>query len=126
MILRRYIANCLALAALLSLPVLAVSCGDSGKEIHTAPPTITIRTNPADHQGGSQFIEVVSVGDWSIVSSESWLSVTPSSGSSSSNTIVLAWTENTGEEDRSATITVTNQGGSASVKFTQNKIPAKP
>jgi endonuclease G len=126
LILRRYIANCLALAALLSLPVLAVSCGDSGKEIHTAPPTITIRTNPADHQGGSQFIEVVSVGDWSIVSSESWLSVTPSSGSSSSNTIVLAWTENTGEEDRSATITVTNQGGSASVKFTQNKKPVIP
>lgn len=122
----RSILKCLALAAFLSLPVLAVSCGDPGKETHTAPPTITVRTNPAGYESGSQFIEVSSVGNWSMVSSESWLSVSPSSGSSSSNTIVLFWTENTGEEDRSATLTVTNPGGSYSLRFTQNKKPAPP
>lgn len=101
--------------------MLAVSCGDSGKETHTAPPTLSVRTNPAGYNSGSQFIEVNSIGNWSIVSSESWLSVSPASGTSSSNTVVLSWTENTGEEDRSATLTVTNPGGSATVRFTQNK-----
>ena len=106
--------------------MLAVSCGDSGKEAHTAPPTISVKTNPASHEAGSQFIEVSSVGNWSIVSSESWLTVSPSSGSSSSNTIVLSWTENDGEEDRSATLTVTNPGGKATLKFSQSKKAVTP
>ena len=109
------------MAALIALSLMAFSCKEPVKEEPVLPPSITIKTQSVDGEAGSQFISVFASGDWTISSSASWLTVSPSSGSGNNNMVVISYGENT-DAVRTASVTVTSSGGSASASLTQNKI----
>ena len=59
-------------------------------------------------EGSSQTISISANGAWKVSASDSWLSVTPSSGAASDNpvTVTVNCSANTTYEDRSATLTI--------------------
>ncbi len=121
---RRIYAITKSVAALLALSLIAVSCGDSSsstKEEPLVPPTVSIKTQNVSGESGSQFLSVSSTGNWTIVTSAPWLTVSPATGSGNSNTVVLSYAENT-DAVRTATVTISSSGGSATASITQNKL----
>ena len=119
----------LSVAALLALSLIMVSCGgeSGGKEEPLVPPVVSIKTQTVTGDAGSQFMTVSATGNWTISTSASWITVSPSSGSGNSSTVVLSYTENT-EAIRNATVTISGPGGSSSASITQNKqvVPVTP
>ncbi|MBR7004542.1 MAG: DNA/RNA non-specific endonuclease [Bacteroidales bacterium] len=109
------------LTVLLALSAVVYSCKEPVKEEPVLPPSITIKTQSVDGEAGSQFISVFASGNWTISSSASWLTVNPSSGSGNNNMVVISYGENT-DAVRTASVTITSAGGSASASLTQNKI----
>ncbi len=110
-----------AAAALIALLPSVVSCGGGeSKSAYTPTPVLSVKTNPVSHEAGSQYVEVSSSGDWSLTSSASWLTASPSSGTGSKNNVVLSYSSNQEETARTATLTLTNAGGTATVQFVQN------
>ncbi len=118
------------MTALLALSLIMVSCGGTSgtsKEEPLVPPTVSIKTQNVSGEAGSQFLSVSSTGNWTIVTSAPWLTVSPATGSGNSNTVVLSYTENT-NAIRTATVTISSSGGSATASITQNKlvVPVPP
>ena len=115
------------LAVLLVLSAAVHSCKEPVKEEPVLPPSVTIKTQTVDGEAGSQFMTVSATGNWTITTSASWLTVSPSSGTGSNSMVVISYTENT-DAVRNATVTVSGTGGSASATLTQNKlvVPAPP
>ena len=118
------------MTALLALSLIMASCGGTSgtsKEEPLVPPTISIKTQNVSGEAGSQFLSVSSTGNWTIVTSAPWLTVSPATGSGNSNTVVLSYTENT-DAVRTATVTISSSGGSATASITQNKlvVPVPP
>ena len=118
------------MTALLALSLIMASCGGTSgtsKEEPLVPPTISIKTQNVSGEAGSQFLSVSSTGNWTIVTSAPWLTVSPATGSGNSNTVVLSYTENT-DAVRTATVTISSPGGSATASITQNKlvVPVPP
>lgn len=81
-----------------------------------------------DPEGGSQTIQVTSNSGWNVSGSQSWLTVSPSSGNaptsgSEAKTVTLSVGENTTKDARSCTLTFTTSDNksSASVTVTQKK-----
>ena len=109
------------LAALLALSVAVFSCKEQEKVEPLVPPTIAIKTQSVEGEAGSQFITIYAVGDWTISTSASWLTVSPASGTGANNMVVISYGENT-DAVRTATVTITSSGGSASANLTQNKL----
>ena len=109
------------LAALLALSVAVFSCKEPEKVEPLVPPTIAIKTQSVEGEAGSQFISIYAVGDWTISTSASWLTVSPANGTGANNMVVISYGENT-DAVRTATVTVTSSGGSASANLTQNKL----
>lgn len=119
-----------SVTALLALSLIMASCGGTSgtsKEEPLVPPTISIKTQNVPGEAGSQFLSVSSTGNWTIVTSAPWLTVSPATGSGNSNTVVLSYTENT-DAVRTATVTISSSGGSATASITQNKlvVPVPP
>ena len=88
------------------------------------PPEVTI---PAE--GGEATVSFSSPLVWQASSSESWLRITPLTGEAGDITITLSADENTSEEQRSATVTVSivNYDKSETVKVIQlGKEPVNP
>ena len=110
-----------SVAALLALSLLVFSCKEPEKVEPLVPPTIAIKTQSVDGEAGSQFITIYAMGDWTVSSSASWLKVSPTSGTGGNNMVVISYGENT-DAVRTATVTVTSSGGSASANLTQNKL----
>ena len=110
-----------SVAALLALSLLVFSCKEPEKVEPLVPPTISIKTQSVDGEAGSQFITIYAMGDWTVSSSASWLTVSPTSGTGANNMVVINYGENT-DAVRTATVTVTSSGGSASASLTQNKL----
>ena len=110
-----------SVAALLALSLLVFSCKEPEKVEPLVPPTITIKTQSVDGEAGSQFITIYAMGDWTVSSSASWLTVSPASGTGANNMVVINYGENT-DAVRTATVTVTSSGGSASASLSQNKL----
>lgn len=111
--------NCLkraaSLAAIAAAMVFAVaSCGDPV----TPKTTVSVTPSSAEipSQGGSVTVNVTSNGVWSIVF-DSWLKVTPSSGSGN-GTITVSAEANSGET-RTGGITVRTSDASAAVSVSQ-------
>ncbi len=110
---------CLAALALLS------SCGGTGasskggSDDPVAAPTLVIKQPSTDYSKGSQFISVQAYGAWNISVSASWVKVQPASGSGTVGNVVLSYEENTSEETRSCTLTVSSGSKSSSYTFTQ-------
>lgn len=118
------------MAALLALSLIMASCGGTSgtsKEEPLVPPTVSIKTQNVSGEAGSQFLSVSSTGNWTIVTSAPWLTVSPATGSGNSNTVVLSYAENT-DAVRTATVTISSSGGSATASITQNKlvVPVPP
>lgn len=119
-----------SVTALLALSLIAASCGGTSgtsKEEPLVPPTVSIKTQSVSGEAGSQFLSVSSTGNWTIVTSAPWLTVSPATGSGNSNTVVLSYTENT-DAVRTASVTISSPGGTATASITQNKlvVPAPP
>lgn len=118
------------MTALLALSLIMASCGGTSgtsKEEPLVPPTVSIKTQNVSGEAGSQFLSVSSTGNWTIVTSAPWLTVSPATGSGNSNTVVLSYAENT-DAVRTATVTISSSGGSATASITQNKlvVPVPP
>ena len=119
------------MAALLALSLMVVSCGggseNGGKEEPLVPPSVSIKTQSVSGEAGSQFLTVTATGNWTISTNATWLTVSPSSGSGSSSTVVLSYTENT-DAIRTAAVTISSSGGSAVANITQSKlvVPVPP
>ena len=103
----------------LLLSRLAVSCGSEGTKEDPVP-VLSVKSETVTGEAGSQFASVTATGSWSITVSASWLTVSPSSGSGSTSSVIVEYSENTGES-REATITLTGSSGYANVKITQSK-----
>lgn len=80
------------------------SCQKAPELTLTGPASLEISAD-----GGSNSITFTANRDWSVRSSDSWVSVSPSSGTASDGTVTVSirCSENTTYEDRSATITIT-------------------
>ncbi len=119
------------MAALLALSLMVVSCGggsdNGGKEEPLVPPSVSIKTQSVSGEAGSQFLTVTATGNWTISTDATWLTVSPSSGSGSSSTVVLSYTENT-DAIRTGVVTISSSGGSAIANITQSKlvVPVPP
>ncbi|MBR5175970.1 MAG: DNA/RNA non-specific endonuclease [Bacteroidales bacterium] len=119
------------MAVLLALSLMVVSCGggsgNGGKEEPLVPPTVSIKTQSVTGEAGSQFLTVTATGNWTITTNASWLTVSPSSGSGSSSTVVISYTENT-DAIRTGVVTISSSGGSAIANITQSKlvVPVPP
>ena len=109
------------LAVLLVLSAAVYSCKEPVKEEPVLPPSVTIKTQTVDGEAGSQFMSVSATGSWTITTSASWLTVSPSSGTGSNSMVVISYPENT-DAVRNATVTISGVGGSASATLTQNKL----
>ena len=109
------------LAVLIALSAAVFSCKEPQKEDPVLPPGVSIKTQTVDGEAGSQFISVTAMGNWTVSTSAAWLTVSPSSGSGNNNMVVLSYTENN-DAVRTAMVTVSGIGGTASASLTQNKL----
>lgn len=75
---------------------------------------------------GTVNIRITSLSAWTISSSESWITFSQNSGNSGRTTVIATYEENTGESNRSATITVSDGTNTTTVSFLQNKPSALP
>ena len=102
-----------------------VSCDPAETEKNTATaPKVEIGSAIVDAAGGSQFIRIKSSVHWEMkIVSEydgeaGWITVDQNSGDGDSN-VAMKVAANESEDERSATIIVTSNGGEASAKLTQ-------
>jgi DNA/RNA endonuclease G (NUC1) len=121
---RRFSGAGLVLFFFLAAVTGLVSCEKSGDKIEV-PPGIEIKNPEIVSKGGQQFMSVTATASWTLTITDDsgtedpdWLSVNRTSGEGSVD-VTLTVRENTSEESRSATITVTSAGGSAKSVITQ-------
>lgn len=79
-----------------------------------SPSSFEVKRNP-----GNVNIRITSLSAWTIASSESWITFSQNSGASGRTTVVATYTENTGDSDRTATITVTDGTNTSTISVTQ-------
>ena len=106
-------------AAVLALTLTA--CGGSGGDKETPSIGVSPSSLSFEEAGGSKTVSVTANVDWSAKSSDSWLSVSPTTGASSNTaqSLTVTATANDGL-DRTATITISSpEGASATVSVTQ-------
>lgn len=83
------------------------SCQKEPEFIYSGPSSIELKAD-----GGSSTLTFSANRNWTVASSDSWVSVSPSSGAASDGpiTISVSCNPNTTYEDRSATVTITMEG----------------
>lgn len=97
------------LLSVAAVPVFFASCRQDNVENR-----VILASLEVDAGAGSQFMDIESSTGWSIQfgnDAGQWCSVSPSSGAGSRNNIVLSYSENSGEEVRTATIIVVFDDG---------------
>ena len=121
---RRFSGAGLALFFFMTAVTGLVSCEKTDKE-EAVPPKIEIKNPEISAEGGQKFVAVTASSSWRLTVTDDagtenpdWLSVNRTSGESSVD-VTLTVRENTSEESRSATFTVTTAGGSAKASVTQ-------
>lgn len=70
-------------------------------------------------KGGSTTIKFNATGNWTASSTESWCTISPSSGQSGSNTITITTKENDTYDDRATTITLKSGSNSQTITLSQ-------
>ncbi len=102
-----------------------ISCEEK-IEKDTTPPQIEIKSTTIGVAGGSQFVSVTATSAWQLSVEDGdgnvnpeWISVSPSSGTSSKD-VVLKVSENTSEESRTAVLRVISEGGKAEASLMQS------
>ena len=96
------------------------SCGDDDEEDHVSvsQPTVSMNEN-----GGSQVIQVTSNTKWTVSGAQSWLSISPMSGSGDGAFTINAST-NANNSDRSCTLYINAGTAQTSVLITQSGVSA--
>lgn len=103
------------LLTIVGMMIVLAACQKAPELTLTGPASLEISAD-----GGSGSITFTANRDWSVRSSDSWVSVTPSSGSASDGTVTLSIRcENTTYEDRTATVTITMEELSQTVTVKQ-------
>ena len=101
------------------------SCG--GEDAPAGPaPVLTLNAGTVGSSKGSQFLTVTADGAWTLSADADWVSFSPSSGTGSNSAVVLAWQQNSSEDDRTVRITLTAGGRSAEASLTQRGAGAEP
>jgi hypothetical protein len=99
-----------------------VSGGGISRTISVTQSTAVLTVNPtswgAPPAGGTQSVSVTSNVSWTVSSNQSWLRVSPTSGSNNGSFTMTADPNSTGSS-RSATVTVTGGGISRPISITQ-------
>ena len=119
---RRFSGAGLALFFFLAAVTGLVSCEETKTEV---PPKIEIKNPEIGAEGGQKFVSVTAVASWTLTITDDsgtegpdWISVNKAAGEGSVD-VTLTVRENTSEESRYATITVTAAGGLAQAGITQ-------
>jgi DNA/RNA endonuclease G, NUC1 len=106
---------------------LAVAACGGGADPVVLPAKLALSKTSASSGAGSQFVEVQASGIWTIdvktSDGGSWASVSPASGKDSKNNVILEYSENSSETDRSLTLVLTAGKQNAEAVFTQSGKP---
>lgn len=105
------------LFVLISLSIMVASCQKAPFVTLNAPRSFTFTRD-----GGTQIISFTCNRDWSVSSSESWIQVSPSSGTASAGEVYVMITcvANTTYDPRSATVTVKVEDLSETISISQD------
>ena len=105
------------LFVLISLSIMVASCQKAPFVTLNAPRSFTFTRD-----GGTQIISFTCNRDWSVSSSESWIQVSPSSGTASAGEVFVMITcvANTTYDPRSATVTVKVEDLSETISISQD------
>ena len=112
------ISRILGAALLTALSLGAVSCVK--EEPVTPAPVLKLAQDQVTSGKGSQFVSVTATGNWTLEASADWVHITLASGTGDNAAVPLSWDANAGDKARSATITVTCGGKTASATLRQN------
>ena len=112
------------LLAIVSVMLLAVnSCQKQVPQ--TVPECVTIITEPLasgeSPEGGLRPITIAASSDWTAVSNQGWIYVTPSSGGKGIQEVTIHFDPNTSGKRREGSITFTSGTYSESYTLTQKK-----
>ena len=103
------------LLGILSLGV--VSCEE---EPVLPDPEFHLARDGVSSRKGSQFLEVVTTGKWTITCDADWIQVTPDKGRGTSRAVALCYDANTGDGPRQADIRLETEGKTLVVTLHQN------
>ena len=116
------------LALVVSMPIV-YSCDKNSDNRNNIKAGLTIKGSDLTGYNmtaakGEHFLSVTASGDWNIsVSSEesdaSWVTVKPESGNGSKSNVILSWSANVAEQERTAVLTLKTSGSSATLTLTQ-------
>ncbi|GAA4113521.1 hypothetical protein GCM10022393_12580 [Aquimarina addita] len=85
----------------------------------TTPDELTVSSvSDFNAEGQSRSVTITSNVDWTVTDNQSWISITPTSGSND-GTISITTTENTSTSERNGTVTVSGGGISRTINITQ-------
>lgn len=111
--------------------IVTVSSGDVSKEITFTQSrfetTLSILSSQLswnlDYEAQTVEVDLSCNAEWSVSvdDASSWLSVSPSKGSAGQHTLSISVSENTGEESRTGTVTVSSGDVSKKITFTQSE-----
>ena len=83
-------------------------------------PEFNIARDVVSSRKGSQFLEVVTTGKWTITCDADWIQVTPDKGRGTSRAVALCYDANTGDGPRQADIRLETEGKTLVVTLHQN------
>ena len=116
------------LALVVSMPIV-YSCDKNSDNRNNIKAGLTIKGSDLTGYNmtaakGEHFLSVTASGDWNIsVSSEesdaSWVTVKLESGNGSKSNVILSWSANVAEQERTAVLTLKTSGSSATLTLTQ-------
>jgi hypothetical protein len=100
----------------------AVSC--QKQEAQPTPESVAIITQP-DAKGepaaaGTRPVTIAATSDWSAVSNDAWITVSPASGPKGMQEVILSFEENTTGAKRTGSVTFTSGKHSETFLLTQN------
>jgi hypothetical protein len=91
-----------------------VQAGGGGSLV-VSPSSLTI-----DYTGGDKIMTVTATGNWSATSKPDWVTLSQSTGSSGQSTVIVTFSENTGDSARTGSITITDGTRTATVSLSQD------
>ena len=112
---KKFLWSAMAIMMVSALSIGFTSCGDDDDpdEVSVGSPMVNL-----ERLGGTQSIQILSNTNWTVSGAQSWLMVSPMSGSKN-GTITITANENTERSSRSCTLFIS--AGSASATITVNQ-----
>lgn len=111
------------MAALGAGLLLLAACKGPEPEEPVVPAALAASVTQLEAAAGSTFLSVTAGKGWTISADAAWVSVSPSTGIGSRNSVILSYEANEGEQPRSVTLTLAaDPGGQASLTLTQKAV----